>query len=111
MQISFSRHLKEKPAWMSRHLFLLIITLLVFTISIGWGDSPNQTYLKQTSSNLEKPEYAAFVEVCQEFQAGQSTYNDVMSFDQTNRVILGGLMVMLMLISTVIYGYFIYGRN
>ena len=111
MQISFPRPKKEKPAWMNRHLFLLIITLLVFTISIGWGDSPNQTYAKQTATDLEKPEYVAFVEVCQEFQEGQTTFNDVLSFDQTNRVILGGLVVMFILISTAIYGYFIYGRN
>jgi len=96
---------------MTRHFFVLIITMLVFTISIGWGNSPNQSYMKQTTIDLDKPEYAAFVEVCQEFQVGQTTFNDVMSFDQTNRVILGGLMVMFILMSTVFYGYFFYGRN
>ncbi|PKN88569.1 MAG: hypothetical protein CVU46_00585 [Chloroflexi bacterium HGW-Chloroflexi-8] len=111
MQKSFSRHKKEKPDWMNRHLFLLIITLLVFTVSIGWGDSPKQTYAVQSATDPGKPEYVAFVEVCHEFQAGQTTFNEVLRFDQTNRVILGGLMVMIILISTVIYGYFIYGRN
>lgn len=96
----------RKPGWMNRRLILLLITLLVLTISIGWGESSNRNYDCQTCTEDQTPEYLAFVEIHQDFQNGQISLAEFKFFDQTNRVIIGGVIVILIIISTVLYGYF-----
>jgi hypothetical protein len=106
MRNILSKLSKQKPTWLNRHLFLLILTVSVFIVSIGWGKTYERAFAQQSTADVRLPEYSAYVEVIEEFQEGNTPRAELKCFDQTDRVILGGLIVTLIIISTVSYGYF-----
>jgi hypothetical protein len=106
MKKSYQKKSIRKPGWMNRRLLLLLITLLVLTLSIGWGESFDKISAYQKTSDAPKSEYSAFIEVHKNFQNGEIGLGEFKTFDQTNRVIIGGVMVILIIICTVLYGYF-----
>jgi len=106
MHKNYFHKFNKRPGWMNRRFILLLITLLVLTLSIGWGESFDKINAYQATSDAPKSEYSAFIEVHKNFQNGEIDLIEFKTFDQTNRVIIGGVMVILIIISTVLYGYF-----
>lgn len=92
---------EQKPSWLDRRLILLILTLIVFSMAMAWGEPIPQAAAMQ-ANNIQK---SGLFNVQPAVQAEvDQTYSPAMlaNREQTNGVIIGSVVLILVIIGASI---------